>query len=148
MLGRVQEKPSGGPIRYEFRFLKFGGAIQRASKHRTPAKLLGQIVANMPSVKPALVKPTITAIAVIGAVVEGSQHVLLKDAIAPNSANPVAAAARAHRFRGLALIHEVTVSEGHSNWRCNSSLPYWLDQRSALVERDGPPGAPALRGSK
>jgi hypothetical protein len=126
----------------------FGIQVQRASRHRTAAKLIGHIAADMPSVPPALVKPTITAIAVIRAVVEGSQHMLLKNAIAPNSANPIAAAARAHQFRGLALIHDVTVSRGHSNWRWNLPLPDWLEQRSALVERGGPPDAPVLRGSK
>lgn len=48
------------------------------------------------------------------AVVKGSQHMLLEDAIAPRSADPIAAAAGACYFRGLALIHDDTVGQGHS----------------------------------
>jgi hypothetical protein len=77
---------------------------------------LGQIAADMPLVPPPLVKPTVAAIAVIRAVVKGPQHMLLKDASAPRSANPIATAARAYQSRGLALIHDVAVSQGHSNW--------------------------------
>jgi hypothetical protein len=48
---------------------------------------------------------------------EGPQHMLLKDAIAPRSANPVTAAARTYRFRISALILHVAGSQGgHSNW--------------------------------
>jgi hypothetical protein len=87
--------------RYEFRSSKFGeGTIQKDSRHRTAAKLLAQIAADMPLVPPPLIKPTIAVIAVIRAVVKGSQHMLFKNAIAPNSANPIAAAARAYQFRG------------------------------------------------
>jgi hypothetical protein len=73
-------------------------------------KLFGQAAADMPLVPPALVKPTIAAIAVIRTIVKGPQHMLLKDAIAPRSANPIAAAARTYQFRGLALVFHVAVS--------------------------------------
>jgi hypothetical protein len=78
-------------------------------------KLFGQTAGDMRLVPFPPVKPTIAAIAVIRTVMEGPQHMLLKDAVAPRSANPVAAAARAYQFRGLALILHVAVSQGHSN---------------------------------
>jgi len=71
----------------------------------------------MPFVAPPLVKPTITAIAVIRAVVKGPQHTLLKNAVAPNPANPIAAAARANQFQGLALIRSASVNQEHFSWQ-------------------------------
>jgi hypothetical protein len=105
------------PASWMCMFLKASGGNSRseqAPNRRT--KLFGQAAADMALVPPALVKPTIAALAVIRTVVEGPQHMLLKDAIAPSSANPIAATARAYQFRGLLILH-VAVSQGHSNWR-------------------------------
>jgi hypothetical protein len=49
------------------------------------------------------------AITIIRAVVKGTEHMLLKDAIAPGSANPIAAAARAFQVRGLALVFHLAL---------------------------------------
>lgn len=112
-------------------------------------KLFGQTAADMPLVPPPLIKPTIAAIAIIWAVVKGPEHMLLKDAVAPRSANPIAAAARAYQLRGLAWVFHVAISQGHSNWRRSWPLPCSLEW-SALFERRGRFALRAreLRGSK
>jgi hypothetical protein len=107
--GRMFDVP-GHPLRHTF--LSPIAALQGADSLQVSlreSQLLCRTPADMPLARPPQVKPMTAAITIIRAVVKGTERMLLKDAVAPGSANPIAAAARACQFRGLALVFHLAL---------------------------------------